>query len=101
MAAWLAETHAHSIDPGTAVHLSSATATAPHKGDIVTLDGPGFAASVGRVISVARGNLVLQLASGTRFIFRPRREDDTLSGITTLTGEDWVLLLVSPAQLQE
>ena len=100
MAAWLAETRTPILDPGSAVHFSSATANVPAAGDTVALDGPAFEATTGRIISVNDRQLVVELTTGARFAFRPRREDEKPSGLSTPNGADWVLLLVSPGELR-
>jgi hypothetical protein len=101
LANWLAETRASILDPGTAVHFSSATTDAPAAGDTVALDGPALEATAGRVASVDDRQMILELSTGARFAFRHRREDEKPSGLSTGTGTDWILLLVSPGELRD
>jgi hypothetical protein len=100
MTNWIAETAAHTFDPGTAIHFSSASLGTLRVGDTVTVNGPGFPASDGRITSLDDRQLIVELSTGTRFAFRTLRDGDKASGITTPSGQDWVLLLVSPGELR-
>ena len=101
MATWLAETHVPVLAPGATVHFTSATAEVPQSGDEVAMDGQAFDVSLGRIVSVDEEQMILELKSGARFAFRPRREWERPSGISTATGHDWVLLVVSRGTLRE
>ena len=100
MTNWIAETAAQTFDPGTAVHFSSGDESAPRQGDTVTVKGPGFPASVGRITALDDRQLIIELSTGARFAFRELRDGDRASGIGTPSGKDWVLLLVSPGELR-